>query len=88
MCLQPVTRHNFQLLGITCLWIAGKYEEVHPPQAQDMVGMTENQYSTEVNREGREGGAHDNDTQLYTDTQVHWWPCPSASMVAQLQPQS
>jgi len=40
-----VPRRDFQLLGLTCLWVAAKYEEVCPPSGQDMVDMTRNSYS-------------------------------------------
>lgn len=29
--VQPIQKHNFQLLGITCLLMASKYEEIYPP---------------------------------------------------------
>jgi hypothetical protein len=39
------SRSDLQLVGITCLWLAAKYEEVHPPPASELVSMTESTYS-------------------------------------------
>ncbi|GAX75095.1 hypothetical protein CEUSTIGMA_g2539.t1 [Chlamydomonas eustigma] len=37
-------KSTLQLIGITCLWLAAKYEEVHPPSAQELLELTENAY--------------------------------------------
>jgi len=42
-----VTRSTLQLVGITCLFIACKYEEVHPPLIEDFVYITDNTYVRE-----------------------------------------
>jgi cyclin A len=34
-----------QLLGITCVWVAAKYEDVYPPSAEELVDMTDGTYS-------------------------------------------
>jgi len=39
-----VPRRQYQLLGVTCMWIAAKYEEVRPPHVADFVDMTDNTY--------------------------------------------
>uniref|UniRef100_A0A914ZPG2 Cyclin N-terminal domain-containing protein n=2 Tax=Parascaris univalens TaxID=6257 RepID=A0A914ZPG2_PARUN len=36
---------NLQLVGITCMSIASKYEEIYAPELQDYVYITENAYS-------------------------------------------
>jgi len=45
LSLQAVPRCQLQLLGVTCLWVASKYEEVLPPVLQDFVEITDNSYS-------------------------------------------
>ena len=44
---QPVSRSHLQLLGVTCLWVASKYEEVSPPVLADFVEITDNSYRAE-----------------------------------------
>ena len=39
-----VERGRIQLVGITCLMIAGKFEDVYPPDVQDCVYITDNAY--------------------------------------------
>lgn len=39
-----VTRANFQLVGITALWIAAKFEEVYYPAAAQLLEMTDDAY--------------------------------------------
>lgn len=40
-----VTKHEYQLVGITCLWIASKYEEIYPPKMHNYVDVTDNSYT-------------------------------------------
>ena len=40
-----ISRSMLQLVGITCLFLAAKYEEIHPPSLQDMIFITDNAYS-------------------------------------------
>lgn len=42
---QEVPRAQLQLLGVTCLWIASKFEDTHPPTLQEMVEITDNSYA-------------------------------------------
>ncbi|WIA17786.1 hypothetical protein OEZ85_009299 [Tetradesmus obliquus] len=44
LSMQAVPRCQLQLLGVTCLWVASKYEEVLPPALQDFVEITDNSY--------------------------------------------
>ena len=41
MALSHVPRHELQLLGVTCLWVSAKYEEVHPPSGANFSAMTQ-----------------------------------------------
>jgi hypothetical protein len=36
----PITKEQYQLVGITCLWIASKYEEIYPPRMREFVDVT------------------------------------------------
>ncbi|DAZ98891.1 TPA: hypothetical protein N0F65_002616 [Lagenidium giganteum] len=40
-----VPRQRLQLVGVTALFIASKYEEVYPPEAEDFVRITDNAYT-------------------------------------------
>lgn len=40
-----VQKKNYQLLGVTCMLIAGKYEEIYPPRIMDYVEITDRAYS-------------------------------------------
>ena len=39
------TRKNLQLVGITALFIASKYEELYPPEVKDFVYITDDTYN-------------------------------------------
>jgi energy-converting hydrogenase Eha subunit C len=39
---------NFELLAITCVMIAAKYEEIYPPQTQDYLNISQNRYTREM----------------------------------------
>lgn len=42
-----INRKYLQLLGITSLFIASKYEEIYAPSAKDLIYMTDNAYKIE-----------------------------------------
>lgn len=43
----PVAKHRFQLLGITALFIASKYEDIYPPALADFSFVCAEAYSDE-----------------------------------------
>lgn len=45
LSLNQVTRDKLQLLGATTLFMAGKYEEIYPPQLKEYLSLCENFYS-------------------------------------------
>ncbi|KAG2315522.1 hypothetical protein Bca52824_018644 [Brassica carinata] len=45
LSLKPLPRRELQLLGVSALLIASKYEEIWPPQVNDLVYVTDNSYS-------------------------------------------
>lgn len=46
---QVVSRPKLQLVGVTCLLIAAKYEEIYPPELRDLVYICDRAYTrTEV----------------------------------------
>ncbi|XP_059839450.1 G2/mitotic-specific cyclin-B1-like [Hypanus sabinus] len=42
----PVTKKNLQLVGVTAMFIASKYEKVYSPEIGDFVIITDNAYTT------------------------------------------
>jgi len=44
LCLAPVARNALQLLGVTCMLIASKVEEIYAPLVDDFVYITDNTY--------------------------------------------
>ncbi|EGD74548.1 cyclin B [Salpingoeca rosetta] len=42
---EPVTRDDVQLVGITAMMVAAKYEEMYPPELGDYVYITDKAYS-------------------------------------------
>jgi Cyclin, N-terminal domain/Cyclin, C-terminal domain len=44
LACRSVSRSRLQLLGISCMLIASKYEELQPPTVQDMIVITDNSY--------------------------------------------
>ncbi len=43
--LALVKKRNLQLVGVTALMIAAKYEEIYPPELNDYVLITDRTYS-------------------------------------------
>ena len=44
-CTSDLKRDKLQLVGIVCLLIASKYEEIYPPSVKELVYITDNAYS-------------------------------------------
>jgi len=44
--IQTVGRKRLQLVGITAMWIASKYEEIYAPAISDFVYITDNAYDS------------------------------------------
>lgn len=42
---REVTRPKLQLVGVTCLLVASKYEEIYPPELRDLVYICDRAYS-------------------------------------------
>ena len=40
-------KHDLQLVGVTAMLIASKYEEMYAPEVKDFVYITDNTYSAE-----------------------------------------
>jgi hypothetical protein len=45
LSMKGVSRSKLQLVGITCLWIASKYEEIYCPEVVDFVEICASAYS-------------------------------------------
>lgn len=45
MSKKAITKNQLQLLGVTTLWIAAKYEEIYPPELQDFLLVSENKFT-------------------------------------------
>jgi cyclin B len=43
----PVMRKRLQLVGVAAMFIASKFEEIHPPALRDFVHITDNAYTKE-----------------------------------------
>merc|ERR1719174_1371782 len=44
---EVIAQHHLQLVGVTALMIAAKFEEIHPPQIKEFVYVTDKAYSQE-----------------------------------------
>ena len=42
-----IKRRDYQMVGVTCLLIAAKYEEIYPPQVDNFVYITDHAYRRE-----------------------------------------
>ena len=43
--VHSVARNKLQLVGVTAMWIASKYEEMYAPEVADFVYITDNAYT-------------------------------------------
>lgn len=43
--LHEVTKLEYQLVGIACLWIASKFEEIYPPKMHNYIQVTDSSYT-------------------------------------------
>lgn len=43
--LREISKEDYQLVGVTCLWIASKYEEIYPPRTRNYIEVTADTYS-------------------------------------------
>lgn len=43
----PVTKDRLQLVGVSAMLIACKYEEIYPPEVKDFVYITDSAYTRE-----------------------------------------
>lgn len=44
---KEIHRHLLQLVGVTCLWIAAKFEEIDVPDVEEFVYITDNTYTAQ-----------------------------------------
>jgi len=47
LTITPVVRKRLQLIGVTAMFIASKFEDVKPPELHEMVYITDNAYKKE-----------------------------------------
>lgn len=43
--LKEISKEDYQLAGIACLWLASKYEEIYPPRTRNYIEVTADTYS-------------------------------------------
>ena len=39
--LKQIKRRDYQLIGVTCMMIASKYEDIYPPFIKDFIYVTD-----------------------------------------------
>ncbi|XP_043919667.1 G2/mitotic-specific cyclin-B1 isoform X2 [Protopterus annectens] len=49
--IHPVPKRTLQLVGVTAMFIASKYEEMYPPEIEDFTTVTDNTYTKAQVRE-------------------------------------
>lgn len=42
---EKISRDQLQLIGITCFWIASKYEDIYPPELKELVHLCDELYA-------------------------------------------
>lgn len=47
LSIQPIARQKLQLVGVTSMLIASKYEEIYAPEVKDFVYITDKAYTKE-----------------------------------------
>jgi len=47
LCQRQIARKRLQLVGVTAMLIAAKFEEIHPPEIRDFVYITDKAYTRE-----------------------------------------
>ena len=69
---ETISKEDYQLVGVTCLWIASKYEEIYPPRMNNYVEVTANTYTIEDLKfmEGKVVTALDFDLNVITTLQL------------------
>ena len=45
--IRQIKRKNYQLLGVTSMLIAAKYDEIYPPFIKDFIYITDKAYTKE-----------------------------------------
>lgn len=48
LSLHEIDKGSVQLLGVSALLIATKYEEIYPPSVKDFIYITKNAYTVEM----------------------------------------
>lgn len=43
--LKQIKRRDYQLIGVTCMMIASKYEDIYPPFIKDFIYVTDQAYT-------------------------------------------
>ena len=53
-----VPRSKLQLVGVTCLYLSAKFEEIHPPEISEFAYITDDTYTKKqvIEYREREGG--------------------------------
>lgn len=47
LSMSVVSRQKLQLVGVVAMFVAAKFEEIHPPEVHDFVYITDNAYTKE-----------------------------------------
>ena len=47
LTLNQVERKELQLVGVCCMLVASKYEEIYPPEIKDFAYITDKAYSSQ-----------------------------------------
>ena len=45
LSVRAVDRKKLQLVGVTCLWLAAKFEEIYPPEVEELVRVSGRAYT-------------------------------------------